>query len=101
MLGVGTIALWILIVSYVSFRFRRARPVLEGLPAVVVQDGRPNLEVIRIERLTVEEVMSAAREQGIPSLRDVRIAILEPEGSFTFIRRTGEPQQPPERRRKR
>ena len=90
MLGVGTIVLWIMVTSYVSFRFRRVRPLLEGIPAVVVQDGRPNLEVLRIERLTLDEVRSAAREQGITSLRDVRIAILEPEGQFTFIKRSGE-----------
>jgi uncharacterized membrane protein YcaP (DUF421 family) len=98
MLGVGTIALWILVTSYISFRFRRAQPLLEGLPAVVVQDGRPNLEVIGIERLTVEEVLSAAREQGIASLREVRLAILEPEGNFTFIRGSGEQQQRRKRR---
>jgi uncharacterized membrane protein YcaP (DUF421 family) len=98
MLGVGTITLWILVTSYLSFRFRRARSLVEGIPAVVVQDGRPNLEAIRIERLTLEEVMSAAREQGFTSLRDVHIAILEPEGRFTFIRRSGEPQKPPEHR---
>jgi uncharacterized membrane protein YcaP (DUF421 family) len=95
MLGVGTITLWILATSYVSFRFRRTRPLLEGLPAVVVQDGRLNADVVRIERLTADEVLSAAREQGIASLREVRLAILEPEGRFTFIRRSGEPQNPP------
>ena len=99
MLGVGTITLWILVTSYLSFRFRRMRPLLEGIPAVVVQDGRPNLEVIRMERLSVEEVLSAAREQGITTLRDVRIAILEPEGHFTFIRRTGGSQEAGEGRR--
>jgi uncharacterized membrane protein YcaP (DUF421 family) len=99
MLGVGTISLWILVTSYVSFRFPRARPVVEGIPAVVVQEGELNLEVLRIERLTAEEVLSAAREQGITSLGEVRVAILEAEGKFTFIRRNGEPQQPPERHR--
>lgn len=97
MLGVGTISMWILTTSYLSFRFPRARPLVEGIPSVVVQEGKPNLEVIRIERLTVEEVLAAAREQGIASLKDVRIAILEPEGKFTFICRDGESQQPPER----
>jgi uncharacterized membrane protein YcaP (DUF421 family) len=95
MLGVGTISLWILVTSYVSFRFPRAQPVVEGIPAVVVHEGEPNLEVLRIERLTVEEVLAAAREQGITSLKDVRVAILEPEGKFTFIRRNEEPQRPP------
>ena len=97
MLGVGTITLWILATSYVSFRFKRTRPLIEGLPSVVVQDGRLNLEVIEIERLTVDEVLSAAREQGIAGLREVRLAILEPEGRFTFIRRSGESQSRRER----
>jgi hypothetical protein len=34
---------------------------------------------------------------GITSFEDVRIAILEPEGKFTFIRHDGQSQQPPER----
>ena len=100
MLGVGTITLWILASSYLSFRSRRARPLLEGVPAVVVQDGRPNREVMRMERLTMDEVLSAAREQGITNLADVRIAILESEGRFTFIRRSGDSEKshaPPER----
>jgi uncharacterized membrane protein YcaP (DUF421 family) len=96
MMGVGTITLWILFTSYISFRFKRARPVIEGVPAVVVQNGRPNEQVIRIERLTLDEVYSAAREQGIASLSDVRLAILEPEGHFTFIQRSGEQTSAPE-----
>jgi uncharacterized membrane protein YcaP (DUF421 family) len=99
MLGVGTITLLILATSYLSFRFRWARPLVDGIPAVVVQNGHPNLEVLKIERLTLDEVMTAAREHGITTLKDVRLAIVEPEGQFTFIRRNGESQQPPERHR--
>jgi uncharacterized membrane protein YcaP (DUF421 family) len=97
MLGVSTLVLWILATSYLSFRFPRARPLIDGIPAVVVQDGQPNMEVLRIERLTLDEVFAAAREQGIAGLREVRLGVLEAEGHFTFIRYAGS-QEPGEGR---
>ena len=36
----GTVALMTVAVSYGSFRFPRLRPLLEGEPVIVVQDGR-------------------------------------------------------------
>jgi uncharacterized membrane protein YcaP (DUF421 family) len=55
--------------------------------------------VIETERLTDEEVVSAAREQGIEDLRHVRYGVLEPDGAFSFVRvdpsqRTVAPEKP-------
>jgi uncharacterized membrane protein YcaP (DUF421 family) len=85
-LAVSTMVLLTLALSYVSFRWRRAAPVTEGMPVIVIRDGRVLREVLGIERLTPEEVEDAAREQGIGDLRDVRIGVLEADGSFSFIR---------------
>ena len=41
--------------------------------------------MLRAERLSVDEVKGAARDQGIEDLRRVRVGILEPEGKFSFI----------------
>jgi uncharacterized membrane protein YcaP (DUF421 family) len=89
MLSVGTIAFWVLVLSVVGYRWRRARPLVEGLPLVVVRDGEPVLEVLRLERVTLDELLESARRQGIARLGDVRIGVLEPDGKFSFIR-TGE-----------
>ena len=92
-LAVGTIALWVGFFSWVSFRFGRARPVVEGRAQVIVQDGEPLLDLMRIERVTVDEVLEAARHQGIADLAVVRLGILEPDGKFSFLRYDGgEPQ---------
>src|SRR5437763_16424733 len=40
MLVVSTICLLTVFTSYVSFRFPRMRPLLEGEPVVVLEDGR-------------------------------------------------------------
>src|SRR3954454_7717381 len=37
----GTIALLTVLVSFLSFKVRRLRPVLDGEPVILVQDGKP------------------------------------------------------------
>jgi uncharacterized membrane protein YcaP (DUF421 family) len=95
MLVVGTIGVLIVGLSYAGYRWKGARPVIEGLPVVVIRDGRPVEEALRLERLTLEELEESARHQGIGDLARVRIAILEPDGRFSFIQDDG-PGAPPD-----
>ena len=101
-LAVGTIAVWILIFSWIGFRWRPARRAVEGVPVVIVRDGRPLEDALRLERVTLDELLEGARNQGIANLRDVELAILEPDGRFSFLQRsaTGEDQHPAEERHK-
>src|SRR5436305_9197059 len=41
LLAAGTVAILTLVVSFLSFRFPRLRPVLDGEPIVLVEDGKP------------------------------------------------------------
>ncbi len=85
-MAVGTFAYWILVFGYVSWRFPRTQSAIEGVPVVVVQDGRALDQVLAAERLTLDELHEAARNQGIADLAQVRFAVLEPDGKFSFIR---------------
>jgi uncharacterized membrane protein YcaP (DUF421 family) len=84
-LAIGTIALLILIQSYVVFRWQRTRPLLEGVPVVVVLDGRIVEPAIKHQRMAEDDVHEAARAQGIADLRDVQVAVLENDGKLAFI----------------
>lgn len=86
-LAVGTIAIWILIFSWLGYRFRGARNLVEGVPVVVVRDGRPIEPALKLERVAMDELLESARSQGIANLRDVDLAILEPSGQFSFLKR--------------
>jgi uncharacterized membrane protein YcaP (DUF421 family) len=86
-LAAGTFALLTVGVSYVGFRFRRLRPVLEGEPLVLVEDGKVLEENLRRERITVEELAAQARLQQIGSLADVSWAILERSGNISFLQK--------------
>lgn len=83
---VATIGTLTVVVSWVSFRFKRLRLVLEGEPIVLVQDGEVLTGNVHRERLTTEELQAEARLQQIASLEEVRWAILETDGRISFIR---------------
>lgn len=54
-------------------------------PTLLLEDGKPITEHMDREDVTIEELEMAARERGIPDLKDVRTAILEPDGSISII----------------
>ena len=83
----GTIGLLTVAVSYTSFRFPRLRPILDGEPVIVLEDGKPIDRNLRRNRITREELAAAARQEGIASLDDVRWAVLETSGGISFIPR--------------
>jgi uncharacterized membrane protein YcaP (DUF421 family) len=84
-LALGTITLMTVLVSYLSFRFRRLRPLLDGEPIVMIQNGKVLDRNLKRERLTEEELAMEARLQQIDSLDKVEWAILEKGGQISFI----------------
>jgi uncharacterized membrane protein YcaP (DUF421 family) len=84
-LAVGTIGLLVVASSYLSFRFPRTRPILNGRPVVLVEDGKPIADNMRRERITLEELAAQARLNGVESLERVRWAVLETGGQVSFI----------------
>lgn len=85
LLVASTVALLTVAVSYTNFRFPRLRPILEGEPVIVVQDGKPIDRNLRRNRITMEELASQARGQQIARITDVEWAVLETGGQITFI----------------
>jgi uncharacterized membrane protein YcaP (DUF421 family) len=83
---IATIALLTVALSYLSFKVPRLRPVLEGEPLVLVQDGEIIQRNMRRERITTGELLAEARQQQLPSLENVRFAVLETNGAISFIR---------------
>jgi uncharacterized membrane protein YcaP (DUF421 family) len=96
-LAVSTIIVRILSLSYASFRSKKVQSIFEGQPVVLVQDGKVLQKMLEYERLTLDELKDAAREQGIADVREVRLGVIEADGKFSFVRFDAErPQQPHE-----
>jgi uncharacterized membrane protein YcaP (DUF421 family) len=87
LLAGATIAMLQMTVSYVSYRVARLRPLLEGEPIVLVEDGRFIDSNLDRERLTHEEVLEEARQQQIASADEIQWAVLETSGNISFIKK--------------
>jgi uncharacterized membrane protein YcaP (DUF421 family) len=86
-LAIGTIATLQVGTSYLSFRFPPMRKVFQGQPIVLVDHGKFVHRNLRRERMTEEEVAEEARQQQIASVDQVDWAILEANGSISFIKK--------------
>ena len=89
LIAISTIAALQVFTSYLSFRFRRLRPVLDGEPIIVVDDGNLIERNLKRERITQEELMAEARAQQIESLDQIKWAVLETSGKISIIPKAG------------
>lgn len=88
-ISVTTIMLWTLVLSYLNFRSRKLAEVLDSAPAILVAHGTIDTEMLEIQRLTVDDLLDEARNNGIHRIRDVDYAVLEADGKISFLRTTG------------
>jgi uncharacterized membrane protein YcaP (DUF421 family) len=88
LLAATTIGLLTILLAWVNYRFPGLRPVFEGRPVVLVEDGKAIESNLKRERITVEELAAQARLKEIDSISDVRWAVLETSGAISFIPRS-------------
>ena len=81
-----TIGILQVVTSYLGFRFRRIRPILQGEPIVLVENGKLIERNMRRERLTLDDLAEKARLSEIASIDDIRWAVLETNGDISFIK---------------
>ncbi len=66
-------------------RFRPIRELIVGEPRILIRDGDVSLRALRQEEISVDELMEALREHGLEETRDVKLAILEVDGSISIV----------------
>jgi uncharacterized membrane protein YcaP (DUF421 family) len=86
-LAIGTFTLLSLLLTLVTWRFRRVRDAVSGVPTVIVRDGEIVMDVARYERVPVAELFEAMREQQIRDVSEIDLGVLEPDGRYSFFTR--------------
>lgn len=63
---------------------------LDGVPTLLVADGRPIGDRLHRARVDINDVLEAARDkQGLYALEQIRWAVLEADGTITIVPREG------------
>jgi uncharacterized membrane protein YcaP (DUF421 family) len=86
-IAISTFVLMTVFSSYLGFKSRRARRVLQGEPLIVVQDGKPIERNLHEERLTLDDIMEEARSNEIENIDEVKFAVVEPGGKMSFLKK--------------
>ena len=85
-LSVSTIMLWTLAFSYLNFRSHKLAGLLDSTPAIVVADGTIDNKMLAVHRLSLDDLLDEARNNGIGRVSDIKYAVLEADGKISFIR---------------
>jgi uncharacterized membrane protein YcaP (DUF421 family) len=72
-------------ITWASVRVNLIHRVIKAQPALLVREGKLEHETMRRERVTEDEVLTAARRRGFGDLREVDAVVLETDGSFSVI----------------
>jgi uncharacterized membrane protein YcaP (DUF421 family) len=73
------------LVARLGLRASWLRRRLIGSPALLVHDGRLLSDHLRHEGVPEEEVMEALREHGVDDLHQVKLAVLEVDGTISIV----------------
>lgn len=86
-ISAGTLIFLGWVFATVAVRNPRWRRAVVGVPTVIVEDGRVRRREIRRERLSHDQVLAAIRDRGLTEFADVRLAILEIDGTINVVPR--------------
>ncbi|WP_029136927.1 DUF421 domain-containing protein [Nakamurella lactea] len=86
-LAISVFAVLTMGLSWANTKWPSIRSFTHGVPVVIVQDGEPLKGVMRREKMSIDDLKAAARQQGFETVRDIRLAVLEANGQVSFFSR--------------
>jgi uncharacterized membrane protein YcaP (DUF421 family) len=96
---VATIIGWAYALDWLGYHVRIVERIVHPPPLALVENGKVNRRNMRTELITMEELMSFLRAQGVDDVANVRRAYLEGNGELTVVRADDEPSDGKRRRR--
>jgi uncharacterized membrane protein YcaP (DUF421 family) len=78
-------------ISFLKERSQLLHKVVEGVPLVIVEDGKPLTDRMKRARVDESDILQAARaHQGLARMDEIRFAVLERTGEISIIPKRAE-----------
>lgn len=84
-LPMATLVLIQLVFAYATLKSRSLHRLLEGVPSLLVYNGKLNRKEMERQRYNLDDLMVQLRENKITNIADVEFALLETTGKLTVI----------------
>ena len=85
LVAAGTLLTLNLLITNIVYRYKKARHLLEGIPTLLIHSGKIIKKNLAKEKITPEALHQALREHGIEKIEDVKLAVLEIDGSISVL----------------
>lgn len=73
------------IIDYLTYRSKLFQKIIEGNPAVIIENGKVNQQEIKKQRMNMDDVMKCIRQKGYEKVEDVKLGIIETDGNVSVI----------------
>lgn len=87
LIGATVILIVNFLIAELALRSRRAERILEHEPTVLIVNGKIVERNLRKELVSTADLHSALRKDGVISAEDVKLAVLEPNGTISIIKK--------------
>ena len=78
-----------IITSTVKNKSQKMKKVFEGSPTYIIYKGKLLQNSLKENRISIDEVLSEMRAQGIADISEVYYGIIEQNGSLSLIKKSG------------
>lgn len=92
---IATLVFWNVTIDWASYRFPAVERVLAPPRLCLVRDGRLDRRNMRREFISLDELMSKVRQEGLEDLGRVKRMYLESDGEISLISHPGNDADPP------
>ncbi len=77
-----------IILSTVKNKSKLAKRIIEGEPSYIIYKGKLQQDVLKDNRLSINEVLTEMRIQGIGDISEIYYGILEQNGKLSLLKKT-------------
>ena len=75
-----------IITSHVKNKSRKLKRIVDGKPVFLIKDGNFNQAALYENRISIEEFMTAIRQNGVGSIDEISDCILEANGKISVLK---------------
>ncbi|OGC79929.1 MAG: hypothetical protein A2145_05390 [candidate division Zixibacteria bacterium RBG_16_40_9] len=86
LVAAGTLLLVNVVVSYLVWRYKKIRKVVEGTPSLLIHSGKIIKQNLAKEKVPLEALHQALREHGVATIEEVKLAVLEIDGTISVLK---------------
>ncbi|WP_019412686.1 DUF421 domain-containing protein [Paenisporosarcina sp. TG20] len=83
------IAIWgslILLIEWCTQKFPGSRKILEGEPSIIINNGHPDRQQMKKNKIDINQLQVLLRKKDIFSIREVAYALLETDGTMSVLK---------------